>query len=162
MTGDQASRPIQWTPELRAAANALWRILKNECRGRKAARPKPRLREDLAARGHVLDARHVDWIVCQIRNDVRFPVATLGRGVFWAVSLDELMRARRYITSRFDDLRIADRAYERKILRFGMGNRPVPAQPPVRQCSLFEPQTAAVSLPGPVGTALVANEENAP
>jgi len=105
-------------PHLLPAARALYHLAKNECRGEKAARSKARLRQDLAARGHRISARDLDDVVRFVRNRADTFLVTTGAGVFWATSYDELLKADRYLTSRFDDLRTGHNAVQRKMRRW--------------------------------------------
>ena len=124
------------------ACNALWRLLKNRCRGERAAQAKPRLRQALAAAGCSLTARQMDAAVTILRNLTKYPVCTTGAGVFWAVTRDELLKADHYVTSRFDDLRTAHAAYQSKIRRLdARATRALPAGPTIVQRPLpLQPQ----------------------
>jgi len=128
-----------WEPsrDLAPHLDALFRILKSQARGRENVLTKGRLMPMLAARGLPLDSREYDWCTMTLRNDPRFEVVTAGAGIFWAIRLEEIMSARQYITSRFDDLRTAAAAYDQKIRRWRRGPGPRPAAP-AKQGILFD------------------------
>jgi len=111
-------KPALRTEEWTEAHRALWRRLKNECRGEANARTQARLIEDLAAEGHRVSPREIFYLLRDLVLS-GYPVGTSGKGVFWCITRDELVRARRYLTSRFDDLRARADALERLIRRWG-------------------------------------------
>jgi len=141
---------MPWSGEIDVpaeTANALWRLLKNRCRGEEHAVPKPRLRQWLAAAGFPTPARTMDAAVTLLRNLPRYPICTSGKGVFWAIRRDELERADRYIVSRFDDLRAGHAAYQAKLRHWDAPGRATP-QPPARE---YKQRTLALGAPAKGG-----------
>ena len=107
---------------------ALRSMLKNHHRGEASAITKPSLYAALAAAGVLKDRRDLDRLL-RAERAAGFPVAATGAGVFWAVTRDELGRARTYVTSRFADLRETVEAYDRLIARWAAPPE-IPGQPP--------------------------------
>jgi hypothetical protein len=135
--------PADWSPRMREAANALWRVLKNECRGKERARSKAVLIEDLKSRAVAVTPRELDALVTGLRNDDRGSVVTGGAGVYWAIRRVELEQAHRYLASRFDDLRIGCQAARRKLVRWDQAQQPHPAAAPQeKQERLFNAEAA--------------------
>ena len=126
------NKPEDWTE----AHRTLWRILKNECRGEANALTQPHLIARLAEAECPTTPREIFYLVRDLALS-GFPVGTSGKGVFWCISREELLKARRYLASRFDDLRSRVDALDRLIARWNGGAEPHPAAP-ARQQALFD------------------------
>ena len=107
-------RTDQWTP----AHRALCRHLKDECRGEERAETQKTLLRRLAEAGCPTTPREIFYLIRDLVLS-GYPVGTSGKGVFWCIRRDEIVRARRYLMSRFDDLRARADALEKLVRRWG-------------------------------------------
>jgi len=103
---------------LSADARALESYLRTECEGRVLARPKWRIRADLAAAGRPVTARNFD----QAMEDLALATGDVGSctdGFYWMVSSEDYDVAYGWLTTRFEAQRTrAERIKARQLQRF--------------------------------------------
>ena len=130
------AEPKTRTEDWSEAHRALYRLLKNRARGERDALTQPRLVEALRRESYDVTRRSIFYLVRDLVL-TGYPVGTSGKGVFWCVSREEVLKARQYLTSRFDDLRARVEALDAILGRWQSRPHAVAGHPAGEQGALF-------------------------
>lgn len=119
--------PIRRAEDLTQVHRDLKAALKNECFGRRRARPETEVRMLLEARGHAVTQRDLFHLVQDLRLCGE-PVGSGSDGYFWPATRDEFARVVAFYASRFSVLRETTEAMKRTLGRWSAE----PAAPALR------------------------------